>query len=184
MGKTAVALSSLFIALLHGTASHACTMSMPPIWLDMPILIMQDGSFKWAGEELWDSKEGSAPFDVGNGKVGQKLYRGDGNCNQMEFLLVVDCISVEHIVIEGLDDQKGLISPYSTSVDLLYPPKGKIRLTESVTISDLAEVSGDEGYTFTTDLQSALETKKKRNRYNPFNGCKIFYPDSPGAKTK
>jgi len=157
---------------------------MPPIWLDMPISIMRDGSFKRAGEEVWDWIDGSAPFDVGNGKVGQELYRGDGNCNHMELLLVVDCISVEHIVIEGVDGQKGLISPYSTSVDLLYPPTGKIRLTESVTISELAEVSGAQGYTFETDLQSALETKKKRNRYNPFNGCKIFYPGSPGAKTK
>ena len=100
---------------------------------------------------------------------------------------MVDCLSLEGILIDGLEVRNGGYiggAGPDVIVDLLYSPKGKIRLTKSVTIEKLAAVSRAEGYDFTTNLQAAFATEKKKNRYNPFNGCKIFYPDSPGARTK
>jgi len=152
----------------------------------MPINILADGSFRGAEEESSYGMGGMAPVEIGNGKVGQRIFYSS-LCSISERLLVVDCNSLEGIVIDGVLDEYGERAHGGfppVSVDMLYPPRGKIRLTKSVTISDLAAVSLAEGYDFTTDLQAAFATKKKKNRYNSFNGCKIFYPDSPGAKTK
>jgi len=64
---------------------------------------------------------------------------------------------------------------------MLYPPHGEIRLTETVTIAQLIATSEAEGYQYVTDARKALFLEKKQNAYNPFTGCKVLYPDSPGA---
>jgi hypothetical protein len=186
MSKMVIVISSFVLALLCSGPLHACSVVFSSNWRDKPISIMPDGSFDHAEEDQGYGMGGRVPIDIGNGKVGQRLVYSDPSCSFPERLLVVDCTSLDGIVIDGLVDfdEPGLGGGNSYSVDLLYPPKGKIRLTKSVTIGELAAVSRAEDYDFTTDLQAAFATKKKKNRYNPFNACKIFYPDSPGAKTK
>ena len=37
------------------------------------------------------------------------------------------------------------------------------------------------GYDHSRDVQSRIEKMKQKNRYNPYCGCPLFYPDSAGA---
>lgn len=158
----------------------------PEFWRDKPIKIFSDGSFDEAGDDFYGTLSGKAPVDIGEGKIGQRIIVGDF-CSYGERLLVVDCISLQAIVIYGREDPDdpgfdGGMPP--DKLAMLYSPHGKIRLTKSVTIEELAAISNAEGYKYDADPPKTFASVKKKNRYNPFNGCKIFYPDSPGAKAK
>jgi hypothetical protein len=155
----------------------------PEFWRDKPIEISSDGSFREAGDTFYGTISGKAPVDIGEGKVGQRIVDG-GFCTFVERLLVVDCFSLETIVIYGRrdPDDPGIGGGMPTyELAMLYPPHGKIRLTKSVTIAELAAISKAEGYHYDADPRKTFASVKKKNRYNPFTGCKVLYPDSPGA---
>jgi hypothetical protein len=170
---------------IWGTNAYACLPpERPASWFDQAIKIAKDGSFTKAEDNFYSSYQGMAVLDLGSGKFGQRLRHGDF-CSYFERLLVVDCEATQLIVIDGRvnpkkpDDFGG--GP-SSVVKMLYPPNGKVRLNEKTTIAGLVALSKAEGYDYQTDVQAAFGGGKKKNRYNPFNGCKLFYPDSAGAK--
>ena len=179
--RTMLWIIACFLSLLWSVPSQACTFTEPAFWRDKPINILSDGSFDEAGE-FYGSISGKAPLDIGKGKIGQRITYS-GPCDFVEYLLVVDCISLETIVIEGLPNPKAGYAYSSPEIFRLYPPDGKIRLTKSVTIAKLAAISAAEGYEYETDLRKVkvLAVKKKKNVYNPFTGCKVLYPESLGA---
>ncbi|MCX7299744.1 MAG: hypothetical protein NTX73_05075 [Rhodobacterales bacterium] len=164
--------------------AHACEGPKPPLfWYDEPITIAADGSFTNGGEIFGFDLVGRPVVDIGDGKIGQRLRR-EGLCRIQEQLLVVDCNTTEIIVVDGRvdpDHSLDLGMGRSTTIDMLYPPYGKIRLTRAITVSDLVQIARSEGYEFETDLLVAFGGGKKKNRYDPFYGCEIFYPDSAGA---
>jgi hypothetical protein len=164
--------------------ADACEGPMrPAFWFDEPITIAADGSFTKGGDSYGFDLVGRPIVDMGDGRIGQRLRR-ESACRYDEKLLVVDCNTTEIIVIDGRvdpDNQDSFGMGPSTTIDMLYPPYGKIRLTRSITVSDLVQIARSEGYEFETDLLVAFGGGKKKNRYDPFNGCEIFYPDSAGA---
>lgn len=181
--RTMLWIVACFLSLLWSVPSQACSMDKPEFWRDKPIKINSDGSFEEAGDDFYASLSGKAPVDIGGGKIGQRIVVG-GFCSYGERLLVVDCISLEAIVIYGRDDPDdpgigGGMPP--DKLAMVYPPHGKIRLTKSVTIAELAAISKAEGYHYDADPRKTFASVKKKNRYNPFTGCKVLYPDSPGA---
>jgi len=178
--RTIFWMAACFLSLLWSVPSQACTFTEPAFWRDKPIKILSDGSFTEAEESSLSSLSGKAPIDIGKGKIGQRITFS-GPCDFVEYLLVVDCFSLETIVIEGLPNPEVINEYSSPEIFRLYPPHGKIRLTKSVTVAELAAISAAEGYEYETDLQKALGVKKKKNAYNPFAGCKVLYPDSLGA---
>jgi len=180
MMRTVFWMAACFLSLLGSVPSQACIFTEPAFWRDKPINILSDGSFNKAEESSLSSISGKAPVDIGKGKIGQRITFA-GPCGFAEYLLVVDCISLETIVIEGLPNPEVINGISSPEVFRLYPPHGKIRLTKSVTVAELAAISAAEGYEHDTDLQKVLAVKKKKNAYNPFTGCKVLYPESPGA---
>ena len=173
------------LALAWAHVAAACVLPAPPlVWTDKPISIASDGSFKDAGDDVYVSLTGNAVLDIGGGKIGQRLLAASG-CSHAERLLVVDCDTAEMIVISGRADPGlpvDLGAQPSTTVSMLYPPHGNVRLTRRTTIDGLVTLSKAQGYAFETDLGSAFGGGKKKNLYNPFHGCGLFYPDSAGAK--
>jgi hypothetical protein len=180
--RTIFWMAACFLSLLWSVPSQACTFTETAFWRDKPINILSDGSFNEAEESSLSGISGKAPVDIGKGKIGQRITFS-GPCDFVEYLLVVDCISLETIVIQGLPDPEAIAYFYYSSPEIfrLYPPHGKIRLTKSVTVAELAAISAAEGYEYETDLQKVLGVKKKKNIYNTFTGCKVLYPESPGA---
>jgi hypothetical protein len=182
--KNIIGLIGFFVVLLINGPSNACSYSVPIFWSDKPIQINADGSFSQAEEYRYERIYGDAPQDIGGGKIWQRIIDA-GACSGSESLLVVDCIFLETIVINGLvDPDKPFINGGGPEADIamLYPPRGKIRLSQSVTIAELAAISVAEGYEYETDPKKAFAVKRQRNAYNPFTGCKVLYPESLGAK--
>ncbi len=182
--RTMLWIAACFTTLVWSVPTQACSMApKPEFWRDKPIKIFSDGSFEEAGDTFYGGISGKAPVDIGEGKIGQRIT-DYGFCWAGQRLLVVDCISLETIVIYGRvdPDDPGIEggSP-SNHLAMLYPPHGKIRLTKSVTIAQLAAISEAEGYQYETDARKTFTAEKKKNTYNPFTGCKVLYPDSPGA---
>ena len=69
----------------------------------------------------------------------------------------------------------------ASSITEIQHPKGPIRLSK-MSVSEVAAVAKAYDYTFTVDVMGEIGKMRKKNRYDPFMGCKIFYPDSIGAK--
>ena len=182
--RTLLWIAACFTTLFSGVPLQACSMvEEPEFWRDKPIKMFSDGSFEEAGDTFYGDIAGKAPVDIGEGKVGQRIVDG-GFCTFGERLLVVDCFSLETIVIYGRrdPDDPGIGGGMPTyELAMLYPPHGKIRLTKSVTIAQLAATSEAEGYQYETDARKTFTAEKKKNTYNPFTGCKVLYPESPGA---
>jgi hypothetical protein len=187
MMRTMLWIVACFSALVSSVPTQACQPAgKPAFWRDKPIKIFSDGSFEEAGDFyssfLYTSVSGNAPLDIGGGKFEQKIKYSLA-WSTREAVLVVDCSSLETILIKGAFDPEaasyGGGPPLTTR--MLYPPHGKIRLTETVTIAQLAATSESEGYQYVTDARKPLFLEKKQNAYNPFTGCKVLYPDSPGA---
>jgi hypothetical protein len=178
-------LAAGLLSLTTSSIAHACLPpDKPAFWRDRPIRVHPDGSFDRAEDQFYFTESGLPVVDVGSGKVGQRI-RTESFCGSGEKLLLVDCIAAKLIVIDGQvnpakpDDFGG--GP-SNSVDMLYPPHGRIRLTKSTSIAGLVQVATKAGYEFETDPAVAFEMKNKKNRYDPFTGCRLFYPESAGAK--
>ncbi len=185
--RTMLWIVACFSALVSSVPSQACQPAeKPAFWRDKPIKIFSDGSFEEAGDfysRVYTSLSGNAPLDIGGGKFEQKITYS-AVCTTNEAVLVVDCNSLETILIKGAFDPEapeyhGGMPPGTAR--MLYPPHGEIRLTETVTIAQLIATSEAEGYQYVTDARKALFLEKKQNAYNPFTGCKVLYPDSPGA---
>jgi len=183
MMNSMIALLGFIVVLLVNGPSIACSSRSSIFWLDKPIQINADGSFSQAEEHRYERIYGDATRDIGGGKIGQRII-DSGACSASESLLIVDCFSLETIVIKGLvdpDEPEIEGGGPSNRLAMLYPPQGKIRLTKSVTVAELAKISAAEGYEYETDPKKAFAVKRKQNTYNPFTGCKVLYPDSPGA---
>ena len=177
--------SVIAFALATGMASACDLRRQPLVWFDKPIGVAADGSFKLAGETFGQEEVGRPVVDIGNEKIGQRLIAYVG-CGEFQRLLVADCAKGDLVVIKGLpvpeiplNDSGG--GPIYT-IDLLYPPAGKIRLSKSVTVAGLVSVAKRAGYEYEIDAAKAFAKMKKKNRYNPYSGCKLFYPESLGAK--
>jgi hypothetical protein len=123
---------------------------------------------------------GAAVIDIGGGKTGQKLST-NLYCGTAENLMFVDCERAEVIVLEGAyTDSSGGVS--NTSIAPIQQPQGPIGLRASTTVADLAAVAAGADIGYTLNIFAELAREKPRNRFDPFCGCKLFYPDSAGAQ--
>ncbi|MEX0284805.1 MAG: hypothetical protein AB3N23_09355 [Paracoccaceae bacterium] len=165
-------------------AALACEPLPPqPLWADKRIKVEGNCAFTQAEGHYDTSIWGNKAIDIGGGKVGQKVNEA-AVCRVYERLVVVDCNAGQGIFVEGVvdpQDNVDLGGGPSTSIAVIQHPKGPIRLTSTTTISDIAAVAQRAGLTYTTDLTQDLSRMKKRNRYNPYCGCAVFYPGSTGA---
>ncbi len=175
---------ALLFALLAiaPVGAFACEGAMQPY--DKQISKNDDCSFANAGEGRFGHGSGAAVVDLGASKVGQKLSFGRDGCNIDEVLLFADCSSGEMIQIGGirLDTDVDVAGAYYTHIRNIQQPIGPIGLTEQTTVGQLIAISEKHDFRYTTDIDAVVNSLKRRNRYDPSCGCKLYYPDSPGAK--
>ncbi|MES2433883.1 MAG: hypothetical protein V4586_08680 [Pseudomonadota bacterium] len=174
---------AILIGLVPPNYVVACDVSVPLFNFDRKIAIEANGSFSYAADADGIGIDRGMPvMDVGNGRVGQRIFTM--GCFQSETLLFVDCNTKEMIEVEGVEP-KSEVDTYGMSdrlIDLIQYPKGPIRVSK-MTVGQVAAVAQKHGYTFTVNVMEKLEKMRKKNRYDPFMGCKIYYPDSEGAKS-
>ncbi|MGL4236976.1 hypothetical protein [Tabrizicola sp.] len=173
----------LVIGMLAGTwlptLGFACEPAPPVETRDDRLVTGPDCSFRNGGTD--DKASAAGAIDIGGSIVGQKYSYLDA-CSQREELLVVDCTRVEAILINGLEVEPAVPSGYASSIAPLQKPKGPIGLTPKTTIAELARVSEANDFTYTLNVLGLAQKESRRNRYDPFCGCKLFYPDGAGAQ--
>ena len=157
--------------LALGKIATACEPGdTPKFAIDKRIMIHPDGSFENASD--FDNAGffvGASIVDLGKGRIGQKLTRST-DCFPLESLLYVECNSGEAILVDGGE----------LGIREIQYPNGPIRPSK-MSVSDVAKVAQENDYPFTVDVLGSVEKMKKKNRYDPFFGCKLFYPESKGA---
>jgi hypothetical protein len=157
------------------------------------ISVASDGSFKNAnilgeypfGDVVFfdnsvDSVSGNPIQDRGNGKIAQRLFFSSYACDGHEALLFVDCNTMEGILLAGMPppDLTVQSAGYSwTEIRWIQPPNGPIAITEDSTVESLQQVAMRHEILFSLDVEGLLGEITKRDRYDPFLGCEIYYPD-------
>ena len=175
----------LALALLGPAAAQACSPGSPDrVPVDRPITLYSDGSFVDASDDDgWDDLSGHAVRDIGGGRVGQVIeWRA---CYASEGLLFVDCTTGSALLVRGIDptvipEEKRDVNVVD-SVRALQPPYGPLALAPATTVAEVAALAAREGWTVETDVLAVAAEYGPQNRFDPFMGCRIFYPGSVGA---
>ena len=170
---------------LLGGAAFACE---PPVYdaaafakADKPLRLLTDGSFENASADL--VVLGYPVRDRGNSRIAQKLeYRGW--CGPSEQLLVVDCSTADLVVLLGKPGPNSfnLGLGLSTTIDQIQKPIGPIEITSESTIPNLIKIAQQNDIEYYTDYVARQKQDKRKNRHDAYYGCRLFYPDSAGAK--
>ncbi len=106
----------------------------------------------------------------------------------------MDCSIADGIVIGGqlvgsetkigADGQKVVSHPIGIheSIELIQQPLGPIGLDEQTTLSELQNIAKNQGYRSTSSLDAFFGRTAVQKKVDYTCGCKLYYPDSPGAK--
>lgn len=106
------------------------------------------------------------------------IERDDGCEGAFQDLLVVDCTTGSAILVGGL--LNGPDDDVLFSARALQPPYGPLALTPATTIPDVAALAAREGWSVVTDVPAFAIRRGPQNAFDPFMGCRIFYPGSAG----
>ena len=165
-------------------AAEACSFSLvPALPVDREIKVAADGSFvdaSWSDNRR--ALEGSPIVNIGGGRTGQVITQW-GGCSRSEQLLFVDCTTAEGVLLEG---ERHLEVPEIAggsfaSVAAIQPPLGPIGLRATSTVSQVVEQARTSEIGFETNVSRHAAARGNRNAYDPYFGCKLYYPDSAGA---
>ena len=149
---------------------------------------LPDCSFKGAGEN--DYYFGFAARDIGNSKIAFRMVSKD-SCPYQEELVFVDCGSAEILTIDGVMDPvyvAELKAENATAlggdyeIKYIQKPYGPISVTSKSTANGLERTAQKAGLASARDLLDRIAEFKHRDRFDPYCGCKLFYPGSAGAK--
>ena len=128
---------------------------------------------------------GTPTVNIGGGRIGQRVSQ-DSPCGYSEEVWILDCNSGEQIGIAGPTEAGG---NFNGLAELLYPPHGTLRLSPETTVPDIAAMADSGGYTHWPDILARLYEIRRVSdpdlpsltQLTPACGCRMFYPDSPGA---
>jgi hypothetical protein len=170
----------LLLALLAPGAARACAPADPATAQDRPITVWSDGSFTDAAEnDDGGTFSGRPVVDIGGGRVGQRLVAT--GCLTHEILLFVDCTAGEAIAVHGRPDLRAEPSGLLESTRMLQQPLGPLALRPTTTVGALRALGQEQGWSLIEDVGGFAANRGRRNAFDPFMGCRILYPDQPGA---
>jgi hypothetical protein len=153
-----------------------------------PAITGPDGSYFAQSDHSF--VEGRPVIDIGNGRVGQRLRMAQ-SCVETEQLVFADCSTGEMVVIDGTispeqtrtqRDAPPTIFFFDTSVRFLQPPYGPIGLTPTSSVREIATKADAAGFENSLSSEAAFAGYEIGAAFDPFFGCKLFYPDSAGAR--
>lgn len=171
----------LHFAVIGGRA-FACEPAVGPgPEVDHPIKVGDQCEYSLASEYDRDMYATGQPVvDIGSGKIGQRHEAGHA-CSAGESLMFVDCNTAEMITIGGIYLVNDGAAPTVQSVTALQTAGGgPIALRPETTVAELVKIADNNGFEYRTDAEM-YSNVEKRNRVDPFCGCKLYYPSSLGA---
>ncbi len=146
--------------------------------------------FKNAGRGKWGHGFGTGAVDLGNGLVSQEITFGPHGCTSISFLSVMDCNAGKGIALSGAEfpqkPTKGLhmvaAGAYREKVENILVPKGYLDLSKVSNLQNLKSLAAKNEIEMTEDMNALYRENPEMKRYRYSCGCKLHYPDSPGAK--
>lgn len=129
----------------------------------------------------WDLAAGNAVRNRGNGRVAQKIIFSNYGCIKAEALLFVDCTKPNTVLLFGRPDEHMFAGGWRTNIAAIQYPNGPLSVTDSSTVESLTRTARQHGIEYMTDARQLFDQVDKRDRYDVYLGCKLFYPGSPGA---
>jgi hypothetical protein len=182
---------ALTLAFIRADDTWAC--EAPVDHTNNRIEIKKDGAFEngnFSGklpfafdpflDNAADTVSGNAVVDRGNGRVAQRLFFSSYGCSGDEALLVVDCVARETILLAGAmpPSDRPQIAGYSwTEIVWIQAPHGPINITPNTTLGSLRKTAERHNIGYVLNAEEILGNVKKRDRYDVFYGCKLFYPE-------
>jgi hypothetical protein len=144
-----------------------------------------------AEDDIWIGVTGRPVRDIGGGRVGQILEVSE-DCGVYQILLFADCTSAEAILVRGLRHPEGgawwtersgpFDWPIMESTQALQTPDGPLALTSDTTVADILALAAQENVDVFVDVAGFVAEIEHHNRFDPFLGCEMFYPDTLGAR--
>lgn len=170
MNLSLKSLSAAVLISAIGAEASACSIVFLKPWQNERVLQKEDCSFVNGGDQDWI--EGGASVDLGNGFVGQNIERS---------VNVVDCNNRTGINISGPVVGMTSCGP-SIDVDKIWPlPPGLVPKVEG-RLAELAIRASRRDLAVQYDLNERFKADRRKDRFSQLCGCKLYYPDSPGAK--
>ncbi|MDA7963059.1 hypothetical protein [Ruegeria sp.] len=175
-----------------GAAAQACSLTALKENFEK-LVVEKSCAFSKGGRKKYDTFSGEPVIDLGNGHIAQKLITGT-NCMSRLNLFVSDCSTGQGIVVFGKrvgpvkkSDESGHKTVSSAqgpdaTIDLLQEPLGPLGLNSQTTLLDVRRTSIEHNYRAETNLRWFFSRHETRKRIDYTCGCKLYYPDSPGAK--
>jgi hypothetical protein len=184
----AVALAAVAVAFSHGPA-WSCTIIMPTLaerigeaLRDRPAVQAPDCSFQYGGNR--DEVAGGPAVDLGHGRIAQDQYWISGvttGQRELESTFLVDCSTGETAEVYGwLEAETNCGSEYS--MEGVVAPDGPLDLRHGPNLSALVERAESLEIWAQLDAIRISDDLRSRNSVDFFCGCRLFYPDSPGAR--
>ncbi len=145
-----------------------------------PMTIGDRCEFENAGS--WKSPvEGGPVIAFSDSLIAQPIT--DLTCGAINDLWIADCATGDAVTFHGnLCGGAALTIPY-TSIGCFDGPDGLLEMTQSSTLSQLTASAEKNGITAKVEkIEDHLDDLPRSRRPEPTCGCKLYYPDSPGAK--
>ena len=178
--QTGIAIAAMILGVQAVQACSPGFLELP--YHDRPAFQRADCSYAHAEGSLGDYSGGPA-VDIGGGRVAQKLNFYDHYCSDYEKLFVAICESGEAAIFEGVEDvttSARIIGASHGEIKWIQPPYGPIALTPIAEIDDLISVAQEAD--IPVERLSSLSIGEGRNRVDLSCACRLFYPDTPGAR--
>jgi hypothetical protein len=175
------ALTAVLLLLGLTQSALACSLSNPLIDINWRVAYANDGSFRNGGEN--DEVTGQSVFDLQGGRFGQ-VIGVSGPCEYKENLLLADCNAVKITVVDylpGIPSDEPVILQGAFTVDDLLLPNGLLAQVSDKAIPEMRRYLIQNGAGDANGLLNVNAEEKPRDQFNPFQGCKVLYPESPGA---
>ena len=179
---------ALMFMIIFPGASSACSPGNLPLWMtavvgNQRVKTNPDCSFRRAGKTMEDVGEGQPALDIGNGRVSQVVSFGEHSCMVDEFLIVQDCGTGDTVMLRGLiDPANDGGTGIQHSVRMLAERVAPLSFNEAVSLDAMSARAQQVGSSVSADVKDFLMPFRKKDRFDPNCGCKLFYPESTGAQ--
>lgn len=151
-----------------------------------PVARGQYCSFAFAGE--YDNYFGTPVNKIKSGLLVQTVHSLDA-CNPETNLVITDCQNVQAAILLGKgpypEEGQAHIAGYTPSlIGHHLAPEGPLVLSKIDNVSDLRAQASEIGLRSydESEFEEFYEYRLGNDSIDAFCGCKLYYPDSPGAK--
>ena len=183
-------LAAIAVAFSHGPA-WSCSIHMPTLaerigeaLRDRRAIQARDCSFEYGGNR--DEVAGGPTVDLGDGRIAQNQYwnwigRSTTVQRGLGSVFLVDCGTGETAEVFGWLVSETSCGP-DYSMEGVVAPDGPLDLHHGANLSEFVEQAEKLDIAVRLDAITISDDLRPRNNVDFFCGCRLFYPDSPGAR--